>query len=61
MNELKDLTEDALPKKLKFINCPKCKIMDLTLIYDLKGKYYQCPHCKWDSLGLFKTKDKFVE
>lgn len=39
-------------------NCPKCKTI-MELMHDQNGMYYKCPHCKWDSAGLYKTKDKY--
>jgi len=39
--------------------CPQCGQAFLNLMHDQHGMYFKCPHCKWDTAGLYKTKDKY--
>ena len=41
------------------IRYPKCKVGILDTMHDQHGLYVKCPHCKWDSAGLYKTKNKY--
>lgn len=40
--------------------CPDCKTVMVTM-HDEHGLYMQCPYCKWDSAGLYKTRPKSVQ
>ena len=51
--------EDFSPPPPSPIKCPKCKIGHLDIWHDIHGMYHKCSHCKWDSIGLYKTKNKY--
>lgn len=51
--------EEEIDKPREEIKCPKCKIGFLGIWHDIHGMYHKCDHCGWDSLGLYKTRNKY--
>lgn len=52
--------ENTIPLSQDSIKCSKCKRAFLDLIWDEYGMYYKCSHCGWDSAGLYKTRNKYI-
>jgi rubredoxin len=51
-----DTIFDDAPQPIK---CPECYVGYLDVIHDQYGLHMKCPHCKWDSASLYKTRNRY--